>query len=185
MGKEEIEKNSSMENIKFDCCFCKLLIDEDQIDPIGITITINADLLDISNTKEMFFAHFSCFKQNMHQLANEHFITNISTKFVANTNYLIQEIIKLKNTNQWNVIFYGLEHNYINWKFVLDYCYALIEQKNSKDPFVLDIAALTNNDDIEKLLTTKVNHEIMHDKKFVYKKLWIYLSLGADLVDMV
>lgn len=108
------------------------------------------------------------------------------TKIMKNKNCLIKKIFELENVNQWEIIYYGLQRSLIDKQFIMDYCYALIEQKNSTDQFVLDIAALTDKDDLYKL-DTRTNAKISnHDEVLItkgqqYNKIWFYLSLATDL----
>ena len=83
---------------------------------------------------------------------------------MKNKDCLIKKITELENVDQWEVIYYGLTIELINAQFVMDYCYALIEQKNCSDQFVLDIAALTNKDDLHNL-PKKIAKKVVITKK--------------------
>jgi hypothetical protein len=102
---------------------------------------------------------------------------------VKNTNYLIQKIFELENVNPWEVLYYGLKNYFIDPLFIIDYCYTLVEQTNSKDLFVLDIAALSNMKDIPKMISEKIGNDedIMVAHREHYNKIWAYLSLAADM----
>jgi hypothetical protein len=52
----------------FTCCFCNQGIIENQTDPIYITVGFNEDSIYKTEDKQLFFAHYDCFKQNLHIL---------------------------------------------------------------------------------------------------------------------
>jgi hypothetical protein len=181
-----------MENLNDSCCFCNKQIIENNIDPLYINVRHHIDVIIKSNCEQTLFAHFNCLRDRLNQWSRNYLYKfsdeskNELDHFTTNTQYLIQEIMHLKNINHWNVIYYGLKNNYINEQFVMQYCYALIEHNKSKDQFVLDIAALPNEERILKLLETKVNHdEIMKDEQNIYYKLWIYFSFGSELSNVI
>ncbi len=182
-----------IEELGFQCCFCNTGITENNINPIDINIITNEARRDKTGSEQLFFAHFHCFKERLHQYFKAYFIQESDFRLyenevliIKNKDCLIKKITELKEIDQWKVIYYGLTREHINSQFVMDYCYALIEQKNCSDQFVLDIAALTNKDDlynISKNIIKKINNheEIRTDKNQFYSKIWSYLSLAADM----
>ncbi len=181
------------EKFGFRCCFCNQKIIENTTDPVMINVSLNEDIINKMGTNQTFWSHFNCFKEKLHQYFKGYFIKESDFRLyddenliVKNKDCLIKKIIELETIEQWKVIYYGLDRKFIDTRFVIDYCYALIEREHSVDQFVLDIAGLTTKDDlnnIPKMIAEKIGNsaEILIDKEQYYSKIWSYLSLAAEM----
>jgi hypothetical protein len=175
-----------MEEFGFSCCFCNQGIIENKTDPVDIKIILNEDVLKKTGCEQIFYAHFNCFKEKLHQYFKGYFVKDNEDEIIKNTKCLIQKIIELENVNQLRVLYYGLKRGFIDAQAIIDYCYTLVEQTDSKDPFVLDIAALTDKDEIYKIperIAENIDNpsEIVIDKNQYYSKIWEYLTLAAQM----
>ena len=55
-----------MINLKFQCSFCGIGIEENETDPCDLNILINIDKNENKQFNQFFYCHLNCFKEKLH-----------------------------------------------------------------------------------------------------------------------
>ncbi len=51
----------------FECCFCKKSINENQVEPVDISIVFNEDVKKKTGAMQLFYSHFDCLRDRLHK----------------------------------------------------------------------------------------------------------------------
>ena len=106
---------------------------------------------------------------------------------------IIQKIIELKNIDFFELLRYGLNHQFIDGELCSGVALKLISENIITDnPYLLELASLVRNDyenQFEKaqviiLEATKKGDGAFEGKKQLYNKVWFYLFQLNDLLTL-
>jgi hypothetical protein len=56
-----------MQELKYRCCFCNMLIESDNVNPCDLNILINIDKPKDKQDNQTFYCHIACFKEKLHE----------------------------------------------------------------------------------------------------------------------
>lgn len=101
-----------------------------------------------------------------------------------NQKILISKILELKNIEIARVLYYGLKKDLIDSTFCIDFAISLLEQTQSKDSLILELAGLLEHDvkSVEKLLLAKIKNpdDVFISQGEFFNKTWFYLVLATE-----
>lgn len=135
----------------------------------------------LSNIKEVSKSNYNHFTQKQCFMK--------SNKF-HNNNNLINVILKLKNINLWNLIYYGLNRFIIDNEFCVEFAIASLMNNLPENSKIITLAGLLPNEYseahllVEEMIDNKDKESILTSEEQFYNKIWFYLSCATEMKDL-